>query len=127
MDYTLNRPNFLGSEVGLVLKTVGLDAVTNSTLARDEVVVGGLTRKVIPAGSYVEVGSLKGFVFQDIDVTGTTAETQKPAPLMIAGYYIDANLPKSVSTQAEDLATQNLIAIEDPAPVRTTSSVEFDA
>lgn len=122
MDYIFNRPNFLGSEVGLVLKTVGVDATT--TGVKDEVIAGGLARKVLPAGTLVTVGTLTGLIFQDVDVTGATAQTQKTAPLMIAGYYIDANLPTSISGQAEALEAQNLIAIVDPDAVRPFESIE---
>lgn len=73
-------PNFLASEVGLVLKTIGLDAVTNAALVEEG---------VIKAGTII---SGKGIIFQDVDVTGSTASTQVPAPIMVAGYYYSTKL-----------------------------------
>lgn len=118
----LSKPNFLGSEVGLVLKTVGVDAVTNVASATDEV-YNGFTHKIIPAGTLLTVGTYTGLLFQDVDVTNTTATTQKAAPLMIAGYYIDAKLPASISASAEALEAQNLIAIVDRAVTRTVTAI----
>jgi hypothetical protein len=71
------NPNFLASEVGLVLKTIGLDATTTNTDG------------VVKAGTII---SGKGIIFQDVDVTGATSTTQVPAPIMVAGYYYSKNL-----------------------------------
>ena len=99
-----SKPRFLGSEVGLVLKTIGLDAVTHSSLAKNG---------VVKAGTVVEG---KGIIFEDVDVTGTTATTQVAAPIMVGGYYIAANLVGTVGTELD--AVKGLIAITEGAVTR---------
>jgi hypothetical protein len=86
---TYNRPNFLASEVGLKLDTIGLDAVTHATMTVEEV-VDGIARKVIKQGTVYSANGISGLVFQDIDVTGTDATHQKASPLMTAGHFINA-------------------------------------
>lgn len=116
-----NRPNFLASEVSLKLDTVGLDAVTHATLTTDEV-VNGETRKIIKQGTVFTSGKINGLVFQDIDVTGTTADTQKPSPIMTAGHFINTAtaLPKVVeSATLTTFASQGLFA----DPVKETATV----
>jgi hypothetical protein len=95
-------PNFLASEVGLVLKTIGLDAVTNATLVE---------KGVIKAGTVI---ANKGIIFQDVDVTGSTASTQVPAPIMVGGYYIASKL----STTEGLSSVKGLIAIEEGSVTR---------
>lgn len=97
----VSRPNFLGSEVGLVLKTIGVDA----TVANEN--------GVVKAGTVI---SGKGIIFQDVDVTGTTATTQVPAPIMVGGYYIAANLVGGVDTGLSTV--KGLIAITEGTVVR---------
>ena len=99
-----SKPRFLGSEVGLVLKTIGLDAVTHSSLAENG---------VVKAGTVVEG---KGIIFEDVDVTGTTAATQVAAPIMVGGYYIAANLVGTVGTKLD--AVKGLIAITEGVVTR---------
>lgn len=102
MAQTINsKPRFLGSEVGLVLKTIGLDATTTNT------------NGVVKAGTIVEG---KGIIFEDVDVTGTTATTQVAAPIMVGGYYIAANLVGTVGTKLD--AVKGLIAITEGAVTR---------
>lgn len=96
-----SRPRFLGSEVGLVLKTIGVDESTANT---DGVVL---------AGTVIEG---KGIIFEDVDVTGATASTQVPAPIMVGGYYIAANLVGTVGTKLD--AVKGLIAITEGAVAR---------
>lgn len=95
------RPNFLASEVGLVLKTISLDAVTNSTIVTAE---NGAS--VVKAGTVYSSGSIKGIIFEDIDVTGSTATTKVPASLMVAGRYIASK----VTGTTTDFAAQGLFA-----------------
>lgn len=119
---TINRPNFLASEEGLVLKTAGLDASTHSDILTTETDAAGLSHSVIKAGTVVVSGNVKGILYQDVDVTGATATTQKAAPIMVAGYYIAAalNTPYTVSSAASafpsgftsaNAAAQGLIAL----------------
>lgn len=108
-----SRPNFLASEVGLKLNTVGLDAETHSTLTVNEVDENGITRKIVKQGTILSTGAVKGLVFQDIDVTGSTATTQVAASIMTGGYYINSTsaLPKVVPTETvTTFASQGLFA-----------------
>ena len=105
---TYSRPNFLASEVGLKLDTIGLDA----TLAVEEVVEGE-TRKIVKQGTIYSVGSINGLIFQDVDVTGATATNQVPAPLMTAGHFINTATALPVVVESATLtkfASQGLFA-----------------
>lgn len=96
-----SKPNFLASEVGLVLKTISLDAVTNAAIATTE---NGA--KVVKAGTVYSSGSIKGIIFEDIDVTNSTATTKVPASLMVAGRYIASK----VTGTTTDFEKQGLFA-----------------
>jgi hypothetical protein len=88
---TIERPNFLGSEVGLVLKTASLDATTNASIVTSETDSDGNARSIVKKGSIFAdaVAGIYGLVYQDIDVTGSTATTKVPAPIMVGGYFIN--------------------------------------
>lgn len=101
-NITISRPNFLGSEVGLVSKTITVPA-SQSTGVVDE-----NDRKVVVAGTYF-TAPYKGLLLADIDITDGDAI----APLMVAGYYIDEKLPTSVAGSASDLQKQGLFAIKE--------------
>ena len=92
------KKNWLGSEVGMVLKTVtipqGNGVVKSGTLITDAT-------------------QGKGLLFNDVDVT----EGSRVASIMIRGSYIDANLPMSVAGSAEELAKQGLYAVKYPETV----------
>lgn len=105
MDVIVSRPNFLGSEVGLVLKTVTVP--TSATTVEEN------GRKIVKAGSYFAT-PYKGLLFEDIDIT----DGARVGSLMIGGRYIDAKLPASVATHATDLAAQGLYAIAEGEVVR---------
>lgn len=96
MDITINRPNFLGSEVGLVLKTIELPSTFATYVTED-------SRKIVKAGTIVTT-PYYGLVFQDIDITNGDAE----APLMIGGYYINANLPATAAAYVTEFAKTGL-------------------
>lgn len=102
-----NRPNWLGSEVGMVLKTVTVSSTSGST-----VVESG--RTIIKSGTLITDATLgKGLLFNDADVTdGAVVKS-----ILIRGTYIDAKLPASVSTSASALAEQGLYAIAYPNTV----------
>lgn len=103
-EVILNRPNWLGSEVGMVLKTV-----TISSTSAVPVTENG--RSIIKAGTLITDPTLgKGLLFNDADVT----DGKVIKSMMIRGSYIDSKLPTSVSASATDLATQGLYAIEYP-------------
>ena len=103
--YTSN-PNFLGSEVGLVRKTI-------TVLANNVEAVVENGRKIVKAGT-IFTTPYKGLLFQDVDIT----DGDNIGSLMIRGSYIDANLPKSASSNATDFASQGLYAIVEGAVTR---------
>ena len=97
-----NRPNWLGSEVGLVTKTVTVTAASGATVTENG-------RTIIKSGTLITDASLgKGLLFNDADVTDGSAVKS----LMIGGRYIDSKLPVSVSESASDLAAKGLYAVD---------------
>ena len=92
---TVSRPNSLASEECLVLKSASADAVTNTGLVVNEVDADGLTHKILKAGTLFSSANVKGIVYQDVDLTGSTADKKVPIPVMVAGYYIASKLPKA--------------------------------
>lgn len=103
-EIKLNRPNFLASEVGRVCKTAGVDAVTHSAILATEVDADGLSHSIIKAGTVIVAGNVKGIMYQDVDVTGSTATKQKLAPVMVAGYYISSRLNAVYGTAGSETA-----------------------
>ena len=96
--------NWLGSEVGLVKKTVTVPATATS------VTVNG--RKIVKSGTLITDSVLgKGLLYNDVDIT----DGARVASMVIRGSYIDANLPASVADSASALAQQGLYAIAYPA------------
>lgn len=102
---TVNRPNFLASEVGLITKTAGADASTNSSIVTTETDQYGVAHSIIKAGALYNSTDVKGIVFQDVDVTGSTATTKVAIPVMVAGHYIPSALPVAPSDPAGSPAT----------------------
>lgn len=105
-EIIFNRPNWLGSEEGLVRKTITVP--TSSAVVENG-------RNVVKSGTYInDTVYGGGLLFGDVDVT----DGVKEGSLMIGGYYIDAKLPQSVATYATTLAQKGLHAIELPATTR---------
>jgi hypothetical protein len=79
----LNRPNWLGSEVGLVLKTATVSSSSGATVTENG-------RTIIKSGTVITDTALgKGLLWNDADVTdGAVIKS-----IMIGGYYIDSKLP----------------------------------
>ncbi len=98
------RPNWLGSEVGMVLKTVTVSSTSGATTTENG-------RTILKSGTLITDTTLgKGLLYNDADVTdGAVVKS-----IMIRGTYIDSKLPASVSASASDLASQGLYAIEYP-------------
>lgn len=91
---------WLGSEVGMVLKTATIPTSATSVTENG--------RKIVKSGTLIEDAVLgKGLLYNDVDVT----EGARVASIMIAGFYIDANLPASVSASATELAARGLHAV----------------
>jgi hypothetical protein len=97
----LNRPNWLGSEVGLVLKTTTVSSSSGATVTENG-------RTILKSGTLITDAALgKGLLYNDADVTdGAVVKS-----IMVGGYYIDSKLPASVSASASDLAAKGLYAI----------------
>jgi hypothetical protein len=101
----LNRPNWLGSEVGRVVKTITVPA-THAHVVEDG-------RMIVKSGTVFTAPYL-GILYDDIDIT----DGAKEASLMIRGSYIDAKLPASAATHASNFAAQGLYAIAEGAVTR---------
>lgn len=109
-EITLNRPNWLGSAVGVVRKTVTVTQSSGTYV--NEVDTDGNTRKILKSGTLINDTVLGyGLLWNDADVTDSQG---KIAAIMIRGSYIDSKLPTSVSTNKTILAGQGLYAIEYP-------------
>lgn len=82
------RPNFLDSEVGLVLKTYEID--------QSKGVADG-NRKIVAAGTPypTDDASAVGIVFENVDVTDGNA----PGSLLVAGRVLKDNLTIASATQ----------------------------
>lgn len=100
-----NRPNWLGSEVGMVLKTITVSSTSATSVTENG-------RKILKSGTLITDTSLgKVLLYNDADVTdGAVVKSA-----LYAGYYIDSKLPTSVSSSATDLAGHGLFAIVEPA------------
>lgn len=83
---TLNRPNFLASEVGLRTVTYTF-AKTFATAVTEN------GRKIIKAGTIYPANDATavGIVFQDVDIT----DGDRPEALMVAGHYYSDKLSAS--------------------------------
>lgn len=122
--YTVSRPNFLASEEGLVLKSASADAVTNASALVSETDADGLTHNVLKAGTLFSSVDVKGIVYQDVDLSGSTADKKVPIPVMVAGYYIAGKLPTAprdagasgtpaaTSPSLTECKAQNLLAVD---------------
>lgn len=97
----LNRPNWLGSEVGMVLKTITVSSTSGATSTENG-------RTIIKSGTLINDSALgKVLLYNDADVTdGAVVKSA-----LFAGYYIDSKLPVSVSASKADLAAHGLFAI----------------
>lgn len=110
-DNKYEVPRWLGSDVGKVLKTIEIPADFATT---EEVVdINGNTRKIVRAGTYVAT-PYKGLLYNDTDIT----DGARIASVMIRGSYVDALLPASVASVANDLAEQGLYSIVEGALTR---------
>ena len=94
----LNRPNWLGSEVGLVLKTATVSSTSGTPVTENG-------RKILKSGTVITDTALgKGLLFNDADVTdGAVVKS-----IMVGGYYIDSKLPATAGA----LDVKGLIPVE---------------
>lgn len=101
INFTLNRPKWLGDDVGCLYRTV---TVTESTA--NYVVDNG--RKIIPSGTLIVTPSVSGLLLNDCDVT----DGERVAQILVRGAYIDSKLPTSVEGSKTLLSNQGLFAIK---------------
>lgn len=98
----LNRPNWLGSEIGYLPKTCTVSSSSGSYVTENG-------RKILKSGTLINDTKLGyGLLVNDADVT----DGNRVAAIMIKGSYINSKLPASISTYASTLAQQGLYAIE---------------
>lgn len=102
-EFTLNRPNFLGSEKGLVTKTITIPNTQTTGVVEENGV------KVCVKGT-IFTTPYYGLLFEDTKVGEAGA-------LMVSGFYIDSKLPSSASTYASNFKAQGLYAIVEPSAV----------
>lgn len=125
-DVIINRPNFLFSEVGKLVKTYGLDAVTNASIVTNETDADGYVHKIIKQGSIFKAnGTAVGLVYQDIEVTGTTANTQVPASIMIQGNFINDTTVLPALVAGADLTTLEDKSLHAHAKVDVDRGTDF--
>ena len=108
-EVILNKPNWLGSEVGLTLKTFTIPADFSPTVIKNG-------KTIVESGTiFVDaVTGQKGLVFGDYDIT----DGPVLACIMIGGRYIDEKLPASAVDFAEDFIAQGLYAYSESEVVR---------
>lgn len=102
----LNRPNWLGSEIGLVTKSITVPASTAGSVVENG-------RTIVKSGT-IFTTPYYGLLFTDVDVTDGDAI----GALMIRGSYIDAKLPATASAQVSNFQNQGLYAITEGAVTR---------
>lgn len=110
---TETRPNFLESEVGLVLKTAQVD---NANIEVDEygykTVKGGTP---YPAND----STAKGLIFEDVDVTVGSDNGVRPASLMVAGRVLENRLHTPLSSAAKTALTAlGFVFVDEPVIMR---------
>ena len=108
-EVILNKPNWLGSEVGLTLKTCTIPADFATTVIKNG-------RTIVESGTIFEdaVTGQKGLVFGDYDIT----DGPVLACIMIGGRYIDEKLPASAAAVAGAFIAQGLYAYSESEVVR---------
>ena len=94
------RPNFLESEVGLVLKTYQIP----TSMGEDD----GYGRKIVPAGTVYDTD---GLIFEDVDVTNG----DKAGSVMVAGRVLTDRLDASAATT---LADTGIVFVDAPDVTR---------
>lgn len=127
-DIIVNRPNFLYSEEGKVLKSVSVyDGMTGVTSV-SETDASGYVHKTIKAGTIYtnSTNGLNGLIYEDVDVSAATADDQAPASLLVAGHYIndESVLPTVVSSANETVfKNQGLFGHKKPVVTRPDDEI----
>lgn len=111
--------NWLGSEVGMVLKTVTVPKTSTSYVTENG-------RKIVKSGTLINDSTLGyGLLFNDADIT----DEDRVASMMIRGTYINDNLPTKLTNETtnpviDNLAKQGLYNITYPTTNVTYGEVE---
>lgn len=99
------RPNWLGSEVGVVTKTITVPVGTTSVVENN--------RTIVKSGT-IFTSPFYGLLFNDVDITDGAAK----GALMVGGYYINAKLPATAASNVTDFAATGLFPITEGTVVR---------
>lgn len=108
-EVILNHASWLGSEVGMVLKTKMINSTTAIT-KETETDADGVAHTVAKSGSvyYDATSGVYGLIYEDVDITGG----DRMGSVMIAGYYVDDALPATAATYKTNFAAQGLFPVE---------------
>lgn len=110
-DNIISAASFLGSEVGLVTKTAS--TYLGDTSHYDAT---GVVNSVIKAGTMFVDTNVKGLVYTDVDLTGSSSTNKVEIPVMVAGRFVNhaSVLPTAVGTNTiltlTDAQNQGLFA-----------------
>lgn len=128
-----NRKNFLGSQVGLITKTITVPADFATYVTENG-------RKIVVKGT-IFTSPYYGLLYEDVDIT----DGAKLGSLMIAGQYIDENLPATAvayvtsfagqglfpivegSISRPDFGTAGLTALSAPTPTASGATISWTA
>ena len=97
----ISHKNWLGSEVGLVRKTITVPANFATTVTENG-------RKIVKSGT-VFTTPFFGLLFNDADIT----DGDRIGSLVIGGYYIDKNLPATAAAHVDDFAKLGLFPFDE--------------
>lgn len=115
-EMKISHPNWIGSEVGMVLKTATVNS-TNALTIENETYPDGSIHNIAKSGSvYVDTtNKIYGLVYNDVDVTGNG----RHASVMVAGHYIADKLHAAVSQEnAAKFLAQGLFPVVEVDAVR---------
>lgn len=107
-EIILNHAPWLGSEVGMVLKTKMINSTTAIT-KETEKDADGVSHTIAKSGSvyYDATSGVYGLIYEDVDIT----DGARMGSVMIAGYYVDAELPATAATYKTNFAAQGLFPV----------------
>lgn len=112
--FIINRPNWLASEVGRVVKTITVPSTTAYVVENN--------RKIVKSGT-IFTTPYYGLLYNDADITDGNAE----GSLMVGGYYIDAKLPATAASYKTNFAAQGLFPLEEGDVTRPDFGTVFSA
>ena len=106
VETTETRPNFLGSEIGLIQKTY--------EIKQEGVAANAAGRKIVKGGTAYPANDATalGIVFEDIDVT---EDAVRPGSIIIAGRILQNRLPVELAEEAITVLKARGIYFDDEA------------